>query len=37
VPAGDHRIVLAEVVLGDPAGAGRPLLYHQGDFKALRE
>ncbi|MEU9954454.1 flavin reductase family protein [Streptomyces sp. NPDC050982] len=37
VPAGDHRIVLAEVVLGDPAGAGRPLLYHQGDFKGLRE
>ncbi|MDQ0954483.1 flavin reductase (DIM6/NTAB) family NADH-FMN oxidoreductase RutF [Streptomyces phaeochromogenes] len=37
VPAGDHRIVLAEVVLGDPAGAGRPLLYHQGSFKGLRE
>ncbi|MFF5184386.1 flavin reductase family protein [Streptomyces sp. NPDC000345] len=36
VPAGDHRIVLAEVVLGDPAGAGRPLLYHQGRFNALR-
>ncbi|MFE7644822.1 flavin reductase family protein [Streptomyces phaeoluteigriseus] len=35
VPAGDHRIVLAEVVLGDPAGAGRPLLYHQGRFTAL--
>lgn len=37
VPAGDHRIVLAEVVLGDPAGAGRPLLYHQGRFTALRD
>ncbi|MFD9437958.1 flavin reductase family protein [Streptomyces sp. NPDC060006] len=37
VPAGDHRIVLAEVVLGDPAGAGRPLLYHQGRFGGLRE
>lgn len=37
VPAGDHRIVLAEVVLGDPAGPGRPLLYHQGRFGALRD
>ncbi|MFE7035555.1 flavin reductase family protein [Streptomyces sp. NPDC057621] len=37
VPAGDHRVVLAEVVLGDSAGAGRPLLYHQGRFNALRE
>ncbi|WP_221354150.1 flavin reductase family protein [Streptomyces beigongshangae] len=37
VPAGDHRVVLAEVVLGDPAGAGRPLLYHQGRFSGLRE
>ncbi|MET9732170.1 flavin reductase family protein [Streptomyces sp. NPDC006458] len=37
VPAGDHRLVLAEVVLGDPAGAGRPLLYHQGRFTALRD
>lgn len=37
VPAGDHRIVLAEVVLGDPAGAGRPLLYHQGRFNGLRD
>ncbi|MFJ9737111.1 flavin reductase family protein [Streptomyces sp. NPDC101166] len=37
VPAGDHRIVLAEVVVGDPAGAGRPLLYHQGGFTALRD
>ncbi|MGW3017976.1 flavin reductase family protein [Streptomyces longwoodensis] len=37
VPAGDHRLVLAEVVLGDPAGDGRPLLYHQGRFTALRD
>ena len=37
VPAGDHRIVLAEVVLGDPSGRGRPLLYHQGRFNGLRD
>jgi flavin reductase (DIM6/NTAB) family NADH-FMN oxidoreductase RutF len=37
VPAGDHRIVLAEVLLGDPAGVGRPLLYHQGRFSGLRD
>ncbi|MFJ6698964.1 flavin reductase family protein [Streptomyces sp. NPDC091272] len=37
VPAGDHRIVLAEAVAGDPSGAGRPLLYHQGRFNALRD
>ncbi|WP_030615894.1 flavin reductase family protein [Streptomyces fulvoviolaceus] len=37
VPAGDHRIVLAEVEMGDPAGPGRPLLYHQGRFNGLRE
>ncbi|MGY9066405.1 flavin reductase family protein [Streptomyces sp. CAS3] len=37
VPAGDHRIVLAQVVLGDPTGGGRPLLYHQGRFTALRD
>ncbi|GAA4794417.1 flavin reductase family protein [Streptomyces ziwulingensis] len=37
VPAGDHRIVLAEVLLGDPEGAGRPLLYHQGRFGGLRD
>ncbi|MFJ8145870.1 flavin reductase family protein [Streptomyces sp. NPDC096048] len=36
VPAGDHRIVLAEVLLGDPTGAGSPLLYHQGRYNALR-
>ncbi|MFI7385398.1 flavin reductase family protein [Streptomyces sp. NPDC049813] len=37
VPAGDHRIVLAEAVCGDPAGDGRPLLYHQGRFNGLRD
>ncbi|MFD7993351.1 flavin reductase family protein [Streptomyces mexicanus] len=37
VPAGDHRIVIAEVVHGDPVSAGRPLLYHQGRFTALRD
>ncbi|GAA1376541.1 flavin reductase family protein [Streptomyces beijiangensis] len=37
IPAGDHRIVLAQVVTGDPVGAGRPLLYHQGRFNALRD
>ncbi|UQA98084.1 flavin reductase family protein [Streptomyces halobius] len=37
VPAGDHRIVLAQPVIGDPTGPGRPLLYHQGRFNALRD
>ncbi|MDT0452680.1 flavin reductase family protein [Streptomyces hesseae] len=37
VPAGDHRLVLAEAVAGDPAGTGRPLLYHQGRFNGLRD
>jgi flavin reductase (DIM6/NTAB) family NADH-FMN oxidoreductase RutF len=37
VPAGDHRIVLAEIVVGDPTGPGRPLLYHQGRFQGLRD
>ncbi|MBV2352864.1 flavin reductase family protein [Streptomyces sp. J2-1] len=37
VPAGDHRIVLAEVVVGDANGAGQPLLYHQGRFNGLRD
>ncbi|EYT78830.1 flavin reductase [Streptomyces sp. Tu 6176] len=37
VPAGDHRIVVAELVLGDHTGPGRPLLYHQGRFNALRD
>ncbi|GAA2505721.1 flavin reductase family protein [Streptomyces gobitricini] len=37
VPAGDHRLVVAEAVAGDPDGAGRPLLYHEGRFNALRD
>ncbi|MFF7188170.1 flavin reductase family protein [Streptomyces sp. NPDC008222] len=37
VPAGDHRLVVAEVVRGDPSGAGRPLVYHQGRFNGLRD
>lgn len=37
IPAADHRIIVAEVVVGDPGEAGRPLLYHQGRFKALRD
>ncbi|MEV7194174.1 flavin reductase family protein [Streptomyces sp. NPDC093510] len=37
VPAGDHRIVIAEAVVGDRAEEGRPLLYHQGRFNALRD
>ncbi|MFF4604781.1 flavin reductase family protein [Streptomyces sp. NPDC001339] len=37
VPAGDHRIVLAQAVVGDATEPGRPLLYHQGRFNALRD
>ncbi|MET8573481.1 flavin reductase family protein [Streptomyces sp. NPDC005012] len=37
VPAGDHRLVVAEVTAGDPAGDGRPLLYHQGRYSGLRD
>ncbi|MET9881763.1 flavin reductase family protein [Streptomyces sp. NPDC006430] len=37
VPAGEHRVIIAEVVVGDPVGEGRPLLYHQGRFNALRD
>lgn len=36
VPAGDHRVVIAEVVGGDAEGPGRPLLYHRGGYNALR-
>lgn len=36
IPAGDHRIVVAQAVAGDPQGPGRPLLYHQGGFHGLR-
>ncbi|WP_176395237.1 flavin reductase family protein [Streptomyces sp. CAI-17] len=37
VPAGDHRVVVAEVVAGDPAGPGRPLVHHDGCYNALRD
>lgn len=37
VPAGDHCLVLAEAVLGDSSGTGRPLVYHQGSFGGLRD
>ncbi|MFF3751793.1 flavin reductase family protein [Streptomyces sp. NPDC002018] len=37
VPAGDHRLVIAQAIAGDPTGTGRPLLYHQGRFNALRD
>jgi flavin reductase (DIM6/NTAB) family NADH-FMN oxidoreductase RutF len=37
IPAADHRIIVAQAVVGDPEGAGRPLLYHQGRFNALRD
>jgi flavin reductase (DIM6/NTAB) family NADH-FMN oxidoreductase RutF len=36
IPAGDHRIVVAQAIAGDPQGPGRPLLYHEGSFNALR-
>ncbi|MGW6218313.1 flavin reductase family protein [Streptomyces olivaceus] len=37
VPAGDHRIVLAQLLVGDCAGMGSPLLYHQGRYNGLRD
>jgi flavin reductase (DIM6/NTAB) family NADH-FMN oxidoreductase RutF len=37
IPAGDHRIVVAEVAVGDSAGEGLPLVYHQGRFTGLRD
>jgi flavin reductase (DIM6/NTAB) family NADH-FMN oxidoreductase RutF len=35
VPAGDHRIVVAQAVAGDPHGPGGPLVHHQGGFHRL--
>jgi flavin reductase (DIM6/NTAB) family NADH-FMN oxidoreductase RutF len=32
VPAGDHRMVLAEVTAGESCEDGRPLVYHRGRF-----
>ncbi|SDJ40124.1 flavin reductase family protein [Streptomyces indicus] len=37
VPAGDHRLIVAEVVAGDASGEGLPLLYHGGGFNGLRD
>ncbi|MFF5899643.1 flavin reductase family protein [Streptomyces argenteolus] len=37
IPAGDHRIVIGQVVAGEPSEGGRPLVYHQGRFTALRD
>ncbi|MFG3100882.1 flavin reductase family protein [Streptomyces sp. NPDC048182] len=37
VPAGDHRVVLAEIAHGDATGPGRPLVYHRGRFTGLPE
>lgn len=37
IPAGDHRVLIGEVTTGTEAGAGRPLLYHQGRFNTLRD
>ncbi|MGP4001096.1 flavin reductase family protein [Streptomyces sp. 8N706] len=40
IPAGDHRVVIGEVVSGtvpEDLGTGRPLLYHHGGFNALRD
>lgn len=37
IPAGDHRIVVAQAVAGGPGGGtARPLLYHHGRYNALR-
>lgn len=36
IPAGDHRIVVAQAVAADATGPGGPLLYHSGAFNALR-
>lgn len=37
IPAGDHHLVIAEVVAGNAAGEGSPLLYHHGRYNALRD
>lgn len=37
VPAGDHRVVLAEVEVGESIDGARPLLYYRGRFNALRD
>lgn len=37
IPAGDHRIVVAEAISADPTSPGNPLLYQQGRFTALSD
>ncbi|MEU1282124.1 flavin reductase family protein [Streptomyces sp. NPDC005805] len=37
VPAGDHRVLIAEVAAGEHGVGGRPLVYHEGRFTGLRE
>ncbi|MFF0451585.1 flavin reductase family protein [Streptomyces sp. NPDC004609] len=37
IPAGDHHLVIAEVVEGDSTGPGRPLVHCQGRFGGLRD
>lgn len=32
IPVGDHHVVLGEVVAGDAAGPGEPLVYHRGRY-----
>ena len=35
VSAGDHSVVLAEPMLGQPGGDGAPLVYHDGRYAGL--
>ncbi len=35
LPAGDHSIYVAQVEAGDLAGAGSPLIYHDGTYRTL--
>lgn len=35
IPAGDHRLVMAQVVTGSSSCSGRPLVYHEGCFTTL--
>lgn len=37
IPAGDHRIVVAEAAVGDSSVEGLPLVHHQGRFTGLRD
>jgi flavin reductase len=35
LPGGDHHIFTGEIVAGDAAAGGRPLLYYQGQYARL--